>query len=191
MANKYSSPFDGPHHFEEPEDNNLDAQDQFNTDRQSDAQDEPLLSQDPVRKPTGKREYLKNLAHTGSKKLSKATRNILDQGRKQPKSAGHAPTPPTGNTYRWEYDRFDGTVPDSIPELIMHIEAGRHPEILELAIKLKKRETPSSKQNTFSYKVLDAMLITIRNMRQNQEFDAIQSQTLEQLGRPYEYTRFE
>jgi hypothetical protein len=190
MANKCSSFFDAPDHFREFEDH-LNAQDEFEADDQYDAEDEPLLGLKPEIKHPGKRAHLKNLIQTGSEKLSKVTRNISGRPKKEPKSATSTLAPSTENTSRWQYDRFDSRVPVSVYELKIDLGYGRHPEILELAIKQKKILTAPSDHKNFSYKVLDAMLITIRDMRQNREFDAIQSQTLEQLGRPFEYTRFE
>lgn len=193
MTNKYSSPFDGPDHFEVSQDN-LDVHDVANNEEPSDEHDQPLLGHGPDKKLHRKRACLKSLVRSGSKTLNKMSENISAQMRREPKSAGRlSSTPSTSarSASHWEYDRFHGSVPDSIPELLIHLDRGRHPEILELAIESKRRLTPSAEHKTLEYKILGAMLITIRDRRQNKELDAIQSQTLEQLGRPYEYTRFQ
>lgn len=192
MANKYSSPYDGPDHFQESQDR-LEIQEQVDTNEQSDSQDQLLLSNGPASKVTGKREFLKSIVLSVSKRLTiQATRNISVERERESKSAESTLTSPIWNTpKKWEYDRYDGHVPGSVDELHMHLDAGRHPEILELSIKAKQRLIPETQHGTWEYKILNAMLIHIRRRRENHELDAIQSQTLEQLGRPHEHTRFE
>jgi hypothetical protein len=188
MSIRHSSPFDGPDYFKSSL-GNVDMQDHIDTPQESEAQDQPLLAHDPVGETSGKHSYLKGLVSIGSTRMSKVTKNISAQRRKAPKSAADSASTPQVVSH-WEYDRFHGSVPDSMPELVFQLNQGRHPEILELAIRSKQRLTLESEQNTFEYKLLHAMLVHIKHRRQNKELDAIQSKTLEELGRLFDYTRF-
>ena len=139
---------------------------------------QPLLSPNTVSLSPVKGTLLKGRL---CQKLDKIKAQLSRQG---PRNAGrNTTTPSDAKSAPWEYDRFYVSVPDSIPELLIHLDRGRHPEVLELAIESKQRMTPESQRETLEYLLLGAMLITIKKVRRNRGLDAIQSQTLEQLGR--------
>lgn len=191
MVKKHSSPFDSPDYF----DSSIhDVHEHCDYEQDLNDMKQPLLPHDRTNRTPGKRAYLIGLLHSGSKKASKKPSEVKRDSsvREGTKTQVHTRTPPSkSENFHWEYDRFDGSVPDSIPELLIHLGRGRHPEILELAIDAKRRRTPDSQYNTLEYKILGAMLETIRDIRQEKALDPIQSQTLEQLGRPFDCFRFQ
>ena len=187
MGNKHSSPFDGSDYFDKSDDH-LDIHEKCGDEQDQDDLSQPLLSHQPSSKLPRKRSHLMDFFHGFPKKPSKRRQqpSVQEGTNLQIETA----TPPTmSENFHWEYDRFDISVPDSIPELLIHLNRGRHPEILELAIESKQRLTPDSQYGTLEYKILGAMLVTIREVRRKKELDAIQSQTLAQLGRHFDYFR--
>ena len=169
--------------------------------------DEPVSKQvnvskepTPELKTLGKRDFLKDMIRTGSKKLarngsqrlSKMIRSASIRGRGQPSTADSAPISAIPKSPSEIYQaRFDAACPESIAELLEALDQGRHPEILKMAIDHRIHLSSTADDDRASRRaVLSSMLEALKEKQESGDLDHIQRKTLEQLGRVYDEVQF-
>jgi hypothetical protein len=174
-----------------------------------DASDEPVSKQDNAHnaqaskaKAPGKPNFFKNMIQSGSWKVASGSQrlnnvvrrgSVRNRGESSNAPAGYDPIPKAPKTAQEEYqDRFVTTCPESLAELFEALEQGRHPEILNMAIdhKLALTKAPADHDRSSAHGVLWAMSDALKEKMRSGELDHIQKQTLEGLGRDYDWVEF-
>jgi hypothetical protein len=164
--------------------------------KQANASKEPT----PEPKTSGKRDFLKNLIRSGSKKLVRSGSQRLDKvirsasirRRGQSSTADSARTSTIPKSPSEIYQaRFDAACPESIAELLEALDQGRHPEILKMAIDHGIHLSSTADHDRASRRaVLNSMLEVLKEKQESGDLDHIQRKTLEQLGRVYDEVQF-
>jgi hypothetical protein len=173
------------------------------------AGDEPVFKQDNANnaqaseaKAPGKPNFFNNMIRSGSRKVASGSQRlnnmvrrgpVRNQGESSNAPAGYYPVPQVPKTAQEEYqDRFATTCPESLAELFEALEQGRHPEILKMAIdhQLALTKAPADHDRSSAHGVLWAMSDALKEKMRSGELDHIQRQTLEGLGRDYDWVEF-